>query len=198
MATNEIDLADAAKLQNEALQLRNQQFQLGTIALAGSGLTAWVAPGLTAVTQGEIPEIALLAASLTWLLLLGVLFAWSLSLRRLIVIISQYLEQKKLSNWEPRFRKFHLRPDRVYRSQTKSITVAFLVYGFVAIAGSVLAAIATPEKIKLSPAGMIAIGAAYCVYISALYALLSSNRRVDKKIAKAWEEEIKAESMNSK
>jgi len=55
---------DVEKLHFESLQLRNQQFQLAAISLAGSGVTAWIAPGLTAFVQGTIPEIALVGGSL--------------------------------------------------------------------------------------------------------------------------------------
>jgi hypothetical protein len=40
---------DIEKLHTESLQLRNQQFYLGTLALAGSGLTALIAPAASAL-----------------------------------------------------------------------------------------------------------------------------------------------------
>ena len=68
-----IDEQDTQELHSESLQLRNQQFYLGTLAIAGRGLTALVAPAASAITVGNIPETALVGGAVSWLILLTLL-----------------------------------------------------------------------------------------------------------------------------
>lgn len=157
--------------------MRNQQFQLGTIALAGSGITAWLAPAIIALQsrngEAPIPGWVLVLGIFFWLLLLAILFWWAMSLRSLISIISQYLTHSKLSLWEPRFRLFQEPPiscqgikSRYYASQTLLSTVSFLVYGLIPVASAILFAQAFPKKIIMTCANIVVL-----ILLSGFYAL---------------------------
>ena len=154
MAINfgDADTADAQYLHAEILQLRNQQFYLGTLALAGSGLTAFIAPAATAITQGRIPELTLVGASLGWLLLLALLYWWSSALWTLIAVFSKYLELRELSNWEGFYRTMPLK-NSIAPSQSWFVALAFTIYGSLVVASSSLAAISAPTNIELGRIG---------------------------------------------
>jgi len=175
---------DTEKLHLEALQLRNQQFYLGTMALAGSGLTALIAPAASALTQKMIPEIALVGAAIFWLVLLTLLFHWSLGLRRLISIISRYLEEKQTSPWETDFRSFN----KIHQCpcQSRFVSFAFSVYGVLAVGSSILAAVSTPERIKLSPIGGCILIASIIGYLLMIRRGYKGRKEKDEGIVKAW------------
>jgi hypothetical protein len=193
MNPDNIDRLDGSKLHTESLQLRSQQFQLATIALTGSGITAWLAPGIIALTKVTIPQAALLVGIMSWLVLLVILFLWSLSLRSLISIISQYLDYWQLSRWEARFREFQKecittpkgdhasssrKPDSsppcqqedsgtasLYKSQTVFTAYAFAAYGILPVAGVIVTAIAFPANLPLSRMGHIQLLVALAGYL---------------------------------
>lgn len=108
---------DTEELHLESLQLRNQQFILGSIALTGSGLSAWLLPGIAAAANGSVSELALVTATLCWILMLFVLFRWTLALRQMIRIISEYLRCREESAWEGHFDCFRERNPHLYTSQ---------------------------------------------------------------------------------
>ena len=112
-------------------QLQNQQFLLATAALTVFGFAAWAAPH--AVSSGALQctlEKVYVASAVSLLLLLAVLFAWSLTLHTLIVTISSYLELRGASEWEADYRVFHwsrLRPRP--RSKTSWVSTIYFVCG---------------------------------------------------------------------
>jgi len=112
-------------------QLQNQQFLLATAALTVFGFAAWAAPraGTTAGAQDVLEKIYA-ASSVSLLVLLSVLFAWSLTLHGLIVTISSYLELRGASEWEGDYRAFHwssIRPRP--RSKTAWVSTIYFVLG---------------------------------------------------------------------
>jgi len=188
---------DAAKLHTESLQLRNQQFYLGTLALAGSGVAAWIAPGLSAVTEKTITQTALVTASLTWLLLLLLLYCWSLALRHIIAAISVYLEITGLSYWEPRFRRCSTSGKAIRSHQTEYVAVAFSIYGLVAVAGSIVAAHCEgkpinpsvgqhADSIELKPGGIALLLACYGIYVFTIWRMRLASSRRDPKVKYEW------------
>lgn len=99
--------ADVTKLHAESLQLRSQQFFIGTLALTGSGLALGFSTKISTSdpSKGWVMLIILVA----WLVVLGFLFYWSLSLKSLISVISEYLKNstvngingvKPVTHWE--------------------------------------------------------------------------------------------------
>jgi hypothetical protein len=135
--------ADVAKLHSESLQLRNQQFLLGTLALTGSGLSAWLAPGITAMNGGAIEAPVLIGATISWLIMLYVLFYWSLGLRKLITVISEYLKLNHLSEWEHDFFALHQNNRKLIPSQTLFVVIVFHLYGIVVVGGSLISTTST-------------------------------------------------------
>jgi hypothetical protein len=165
MNSQDVENHDVEKLHLESLQLRNQQFQLAAISLAGSGITAWIAPGLTALAQGRIPEIALVGGSIFWLVLLAFLYLWSLSLRAMIAVISQYLDVNEFTYWENHYRSFTEKTRSRFHRQTRFTAVIFTVYGIIATGGAFVAAWAAPEKVQLSLRGNIILLVSVVLYI---------------------------------
>lgn len=155
---------DIRKLQAEMHQLQNQQFLLATAALTVFGFAAWAIPrAATTVSSPHAFESIYAASTVALLLLLGVLFAWSLSLHSLIVTISHYLELRGASQWEADYRIFHvsrIRP-RV-RSKTRWVSTIYFVIGLL-IPGNFAAA----TVLSGSPCSIIPISAVFGV--SALY-----------------------------
>ena len=131
---------DVNKLHSESLQLRNQQFQIVTIALASTGISAWIVPAITSNMSTDNPfnETVIVTATIVWIILLGVLFFWSLSLKRLIDIISIYLKKKEVSEWEENFRQFD-KESKLYKSQTGYSFFVFLCYGWIVSASGYIA-----------------------------------------------------------
>jgi hypothetical protein len=122
---------DIRKLQVEMHQLQNQQFLLATAALTVFGFAAWAIPraATTGASQHAFESIYA-ASTVALLLLLGVLFAWSLTLHSLNVTLSHYLELRGASEWEGDYRAFHvsrIRP-RV-RSKTRWVSTIYFVLG---------------------------------------------------------------------
>lgn len=142
---------DVEKLHAEILQLRNQQFFIGTLALTGSGFALVFLSTLQGDTgptgTNPIPGVTLLGILAAWFFILGFLFRWSLSLRKLITIISEYLKRatvdvdgkvdgKPASHWEEWY--YELSNDKKIEkelnieSQTTFVTWAFIFYGAIA------------------------------------------------------------------
>lgn len=178
----EIEQGDLTKLHAESLQLRNQQFLLGTVALTGSGLSAWITPGIVALTEKQVPELALVGGTLIWLVLLGVLFEWSLALRRLISVVSRYLEARGYSKWEAHFRLF---PTMLAPSQSGFVAGAFGIYGCIAFTSAILAHTAVPERVALSSAGRAVLELALIAYLF-LVVVRTMRREKGTEILKAW------------
>jgi hypothetical protein len=102
MTSDEIEKLDTTKLHTESNQLRNQQFVLGTLALAAVGYSSWLIPVLSGRSQdGSAHGIA----TICLLVLLSILFTWSIAIRRMIGTISEYLEVRGLSRWEPEMKE---------------------------------------------------------------------------------------------
>lgn len=165
---NDLDVKtnDVEKLHLESLQLRNQQFHLAALSLAGSGITAWMGPALVAITQGTVPEKAIVGGSLFWLVLLTFLYLWSLSLRSLIAVISQYLDVKGFSHWENHYRSFTDYTKSKFHTQTRFTAVIFTVYGVIATGGAFIAAWAAPDKVHLSHVGALILLISLISYIT--------------------------------
>jgi len=121
--------------------LRNQQFMLGTLALTGSGLSAWI-------VTSKADESVAIGVSLSWLLMLFILFHWSIALRKLITIISEYLKVHQLSKWETAFYVLHQNNSRLIPSQTLFIVIVFLLYGVIVVAGSLVSLWSTVDTVS--------------------------------------------------
>jgi hypothetical protein len=184
------DEQDTQKLHDEVLQLRNQQFYLGTLALAGSGLTALVAPAASAITQGTIPETALVGGAVSWLVLLALLFLWSLALRRLITIISHYLELRGLSRWEPDFRALYHSKKGVFPSQSHFVAVAFTIYGVLVVSSCILAALSVPDRIYLGRVGYSILAGCLLAYLLIVWICHARRIKKDPEIVRLWRERI--------
>ena len=154
---------DIAKLHSESLQLRNQQFLLGTLALTGSGLSAWLAPGITAMNGGAIQAPVLIGATISWLIMLYVLFYWSLGLRKLITVISEYLKLNRLSEWEHDFFVLHQNNRKLIPSQTLFVVIVFHLYGVVVVGGSIIST--TSTNVHITPTGICLLLACLVVYM---------------------------------
>lgn len=139
MDDDTIDSLDVSKLHSESLQLRNQQFIVGTLALTGSGVSAWLAPGITALGGGKINDVIIIASTVAWLAMLCLLYLWSLRLRFLIAVIYEYLTFKKASKWEEAFAGVYGDKENQIPSQTESVLRAFILYGVVVVTGGWLA-----------------------------------------------------------
>ncbi len=174
---------EAAKLHSESLQLRNQQFLLGTLALTGSGLSAWLAPGITAMNGGAIEATVLIGATISWLIMLYVLFYWSLGLRKLITVISEYLKLNTLSDWEHDFFVLHQNNSKLIPSQTFFVTFVFQLYGVVVVGGSIIST--TSQNVHITPTGikiLIACLAIYMLFICITYCRFQKHNSELKKI----------------
>jgi len=134
--------SDTQKLQQEMHQLRQQQFTLGTFALVGSGVLAWFAPGITALTRDSIPLLVLGTATLTWLVLLAFLYAWSLDIILIVHVIAHYMRLRGYSLWEVDYSRFYeeCKTRNINLSQTRHVTYAFRFYGIIVCAGAIMIA----------------------------------------------------------
>ena len=137
----EIPITDVQKVQTESLQLRNQQFAVGTLALTGSSLAIWFLTGLP--SDRGVPGYPLIAILISWFIILGFLFYWSLNLRTLLAVASEYLKRSTVSgdhasHWEHWY--FEL-PDQACKlnfkvnipSQSAVVVWAFVFYGLIAL-----------------------------------------------------------------
>ena len=165
---------DVSKLQSEALQLRNQQFNIVTLALASTGISAWLIP---AVFSGDSkPEdLVIVVATGSWIYLLGLFFSWSLSLKRLIDVISSYLKMKHLSEWEGNFSQFH-KTSKIHLGQTKYSLYVFLSYGVIVTLSGVIAINDLEWKFVLGIVGLI-----YAVYCIIKYRTNSKSKLIEEK-----------------
>lgn len=144
-AKRNIPVTDVEKLHAESLQLRSQQFFIGTLALTGSGLALGFSTGLS--TSSNLSSWVMLIILVSWLFVLGFLFYWSLSLKSLVMVISEYLKSSRVgkdpaTHWESWY--YYLsatkgknlvsaRATSIYpSSQTALIQTAFLGYGAIA------------------------------------------------------------------
>jgi len=154
---------DIQKLHSESLQLRNQQFQIVTIALASTGISAWLIP---AISSGGPDDKVIMIATFSWIFLLGIFFAWSLSLKRMIDIIAEYLKLNNLSDWEINFKQFHESSNKssvLHFGQTKFSFIIFLTYGIIVTASGVNA-VSTDYKIILILIGFVYVVACFLMF----------------------------------
>lgn len=186
MLPEDVRKLDVQKLHTESLQLRNQQFLLATLSFAGSGVTAWIAPTLTAALSGVVPQSALIGATLFWLLLLSILYMWSLSLRSMISVISQYLDVSQASQWEGHYRTFTELTKGELHMQTSFTARIFAVYGVIATFGGFIAAFAAPDKVKLSVCGVLVLLAFLLLYLGLVFTQYR-NRNQNTKVREAWQ-----------
>lgn len=192
MENEKLNASDVRKLHSESLQLRNQQFHIVTIALASTGISTWIVTGITKGVSAKVQETLnsgpileewlVLFATSSWLLLLGILFLWSLSLKRLIDIIGIYLMNNNLSNWETRFSKFN-KDFNFYISQTKYSFYIFMVYGFIVSISGFIAM--RQEEFYASGYQFAVIGLFLLYWGICRYKYKNVNREED--INKAWD-----------
>lgn len=169
MSPEDVRKLDVQKLHTESLQLRNQQFLLATLSFAGSGVTAWIAPTLTAALSGVVEQSALIGATLFWLLLLSILYMWSLSLRSMISVISQYLDVSQASQWEGHYRTFTELTKGKLHLQTSFTARIFAIYGIIATGGGFIAHFASPDKVKLSVCGSFVLAIFLILYLALVF-----------------------------
>lgn len=167
-------------------QLQNQQFLLATAALTVFGFAAWAIPrAATAVSSQHAFEGIHAASTVALLLLLGVLFAWSLTLHSLNVTISHYLQLRGASEWEGDYRAFHasrIRP-RV-RSKTRWVSTIYFVIGLL-IPGNFTAATVLSGSPFSAFLISIVFGAS-ALYLTCVLASGSFLKRGNPKIRDKW------------
>lgn len=133
----DIPIADVEKVHAESLQLRNQQFIIGTIALTGSGLSLWFFTKLYEDNSGN-PGLTLFVVLFSWYFIFVFLFYWSLTLRKIITIISEYLKRSTVAgepatHWEHWYFEHSRKNGKIkIKSQTKHVKWALIFYGFIA------------------------------------------------------------------
>lgn len=178
---------DIRKLQVEMHQLQNQQFLLATAALTVFGFAAWAIPRATTNAASQQSFESIYAAStVALLLLLSVLFAWSLTLHSLNVAISHYLELRGATEWEGDYRVFHvsrIRP-RV-RSKTRWVSTIYFVLGLLIPGNFAAATIISGAPIYLTPIYVV-FGAA-ALYLLFILISVSSLTRGSQRIRQKWE-----------
>jgi hypothetical protein len=178
---------DIRKLQVEMHQLQNQQFLLATAALTVFGFAAWAIP--RAATNGASQQAFAnihAASTIALLLLLSVLFAWSITLHSLNVTISHYLELRGASEWEGDYRAFHvsrIRP-RV-RSKTRWVSTIYFVLGVLIPGNFVAAAIISGASIsRIQILFVLGASALYLLFIvTSVFFLTRGNHKIRQK----WE-----------
>jgi len=178
--------SDVRKLQLEMHQLQNQQFLLATAALTVFGFAAWAAPrAVTTAASHDMLQKVYVASAISLLILLSVLFAWSLTLHSLIVIISSYLELRGASEWEADYRVFHWSPLRPRpRSKTWWVSSIYFFLGLLIpayfFAGMLVAALPIST---VSAEIVFGTSALYLLMVLLSGAFLP---RQEKKIRKKW------------
>ena len=178
---------DIRKLQLEMHQLQNQQFLLATAALTVFGFAAWAAPrAVGTVASPFVLEKVYAASTISLLILLGVLFAWSLTLHSLIVTLASYLELRGASEWEGDYRAFHwsaIRPRP--RSKTFWVSTIYVVLGLL-IPGYFAAGIVVAGLSFSKPSAYAVFGTSglYLIMIFVSGLLLP---RGERKIRQKWE-----------
>ena len=145
-ANRNIPVTDVEKLHAESLQLRSQQFFIGTLALTGSGLALGFSTGLS--TSSNLSSWVMLIILVSWLFVLAFLFYWSLSLKIVVMVISEYLKTSTVdgqpaTHWEGWYYSLPVAQGQKQSlgkgttknylvSQTRLIQVAFWGYGAIA------------------------------------------------------------------
>ena len=173
---------DIPKLHAESNQLRNQQFTLSTLGVGAVALSSWLLPTLPANVDGGVPQAAV---AVFLLVLLGVLFMWSMSLRRLIAAISCYLDLRGASEWEPLFLEFSTRAGTAYRSQTVSVCLLYLVLGCVPVGEYASLVIVAGRAGPLDWAS-VAVWSVACAYVVTLSVTTLRRHRYGSKIRENW------------
>lgn len=167
-----MDNLDISKLHSESLQLRNQQFQIITLALASTGISAWLIPIISS-GRSVIGDEVILIATACWIFLLGIFFSWSLSMKRLIDVIAYYLKKKHNSEWEDQFSRFH-KKSKLHLGQTKYSLYIFWSYGLIVIISGIMTIKKDEWRIALGIIGLI-----YLVFCYAKYKLNSKQNQIE-------------------
>lgn len=181
-----MDNLDISKLQSETLQLRSQQFQIITLALASTGISAWLIPIISS-RDSVIDDKVILIATSCWIFLLGIFFSWSLSLKRLIDVIAYYLKNKHNSEWEDQFYRFH-RKSKLHLGQTKYSLYIFWSYGVIVTISGII----TIEKYEWR----IVLGIIGLIYLIFCYAKYKLNPKPNQ-IEIDWQKIFKNEDKNA-
>lgn len=181
MTPDEIERSDVSKLHSESNQLRNQQFLLGTLALGAVGYAQWLIPALS---RGSTDSSSNGIATISLLVLLSILFTWSVALRRLIGIISQYLQVRKMSRWETEIWTFTLKKGTGFWSQTIFVMILYVVLGFVLAINFFLMVATTSVTLSSRWTWVVLLATAgYVVYV---YVLASMCRGYDVRAGGEW------------
>ena len=177
---------DIRKLQLEMHQLQNQQFLLATAALTVFGFAAWAAPrAVNTAAQQHVLENVYVASMVSLLILLAVLFLWSLTLHSLIVTLASYLELRGASEWEGDYRAFHwsaIRPRS--RSKTRWVSTIYFVLGML-IPCYFAAAVAVAGLSFSKPASYAVFGSSG-LYLAMILVSVSLLPRGERKIRQKW------------
>lgn len=181
MTPDDIQKLDTQKLHAESNQLRNQQFVLGTLALGAVGYSSWLIPALSG---GSKDDSANGIATISLLVLLSILFTWSIALRRLIGTISQYLEVHKMSRWEPDMRQFTDMKGTGHWSPTTWVMIVYLALGSVLVINFFL--VSATAAATLSPLWTWAVVLSTVAYVIYVYALTSTCRDHDTRAGLEW------------
>ncbi len=141
---------EITKLYEEIAQLRNQQFIIGTIALTGSGLVFGGLHSEVSNLPNTLRVIVLISVVTLSLYILNFLFKWSMMLRKHIVVISEYLKQKGLMEWESWYYLFDNNPDvkKIIGSQTDFVQQAFRLYGGIVSLGALLSILPNNDPVS--------------------------------------------------
>ena len=176
---------DVNKLHSETLQLRNQQFQIVTLALASTGISAWLIPAISSGDEVFDNKVILIASG-SWMFLLANFFSWSLSLKRLIDVIGIYLKMNNFSDWEGAFNQFH-KTSKIHLGQTKFSLLIFWSYGVIVTISGAIAVNKLEWQLSLGIIGLI-----YIVFCFLKYWFNSQPKRIEEK----WKEILKKTNIN--
>jgi hypothetical protein len=180
---------DIKKLQAEANQLRNQQFTLVTIGIATIALSSWMTSMLSTYDDKIIPQAAI---SIFLLALLCMLFIWSMALRRLIGIISSYLELRNASEWERHFRAFCQKRGSRTHSQTIALFLSYMFLGLVPI-GEYVGLTISGKNARFWSDSTLAVMLTWGFYIFILSTLTARRGQYDKEVRDKWGAVLSAE-----
>jgi hypothetical protein len=177
---------DVRKLQLEMHQLQNQQFLLATAALTVFGFAAWAGPrAVGTVAAPHVLEKVYAASTVSLLILLAVLFAWSLTLHSLIVTLASYLELRGASEWEGDYRAFHwsaIRPRS--RSKTRWVSTIYFVLGM--LFPCYFAAAVAMAGLSFSKTASYAVFGSSGLYLVMILVSLSLLPRGERMIRQKW------------
>ncbi|MEA5508719.1 hypothetical protein VB715_02975 [Crocosphaera sp. UHCC 0190] len=167
---DEIDLEivkrDVNHIQAEMRQLRNQQFLITTAGLTIFGVvTSWIIKADSPLSgTKDVRSVHFLLESLL-LTILFILFLWSQQLKNLLATLAAYLRTRGWSYWEVDYKKYT--KDNPYISQTRLVSIVFLVLGLLSFLFCFLNDISLPwdEGTKWGEAITVVIFVLYLIFI---------------------------------